>query len=73
MVARRAFSLAELNYIHPFRKENGRTLREFMRLLYDQVDYDMHWDAVSPEVLLQAMRIRIPDDHAEISTIKVSS
>ena len=26
-----------------------------MRLLYAQAGYDVHWDAVEPEVLLQAM------------------
>lgn len=55
LVSRSAFYLAELNYIHPFREGNGRTIREFMRLLYEQAGYDIHWDAVSPEVLLQAM------------------
>ena len=55
LVCRSAYYLAELNYIHPFREGNGRTIREFMRLLYKQAGYDVSWDAVSPEELLQAM------------------
>ncbi len=54
LVSRSAYYLAELNYIHPFREGNGRSIREFMRLLYVQADYDIHWNAVAPEVLLQA-------------------
>ncbi len=50
-----AYYLAELNYIHPFREGNGRSIREFIRLLYAQAGYDVRWDAVEPEVLLQAM------------------
>ena len=55
LTSRSAYYLAELNYIHPFRDGNGRSIREFMRLLYAQAGYDVHWDAVEPEVLLQAM------------------
>lgn len=55
LTSRSAYYLAELNYIHPFREGNGRSIREFMRLLYAQAGYDVHWDAVEPEVLLQAM------------------
>ena len=55
LISRSAYYLAELNYIHPFREGNGRTIREFMRQLYVQVGYKIHWDAVSPEQLLMAM------------------
>lgn len=55
LTSRSAYYLAELNYIHPFREGNGRSIREFMRLLYAQAGYDVHWDAIEPEVLLRAM------------------
>ena len=47
--------MAELNYIHPFREGNGRTIREFMRLLFLRNGYVVQWDAVSSEELLNAM------------------
>lgn len=55
LVAKSAYYLAELNYIHPFREGNGRTIREFMRLIYLQAGYLVDWGAVPPEVLLDAM------------------
>jgi cell filamentation protein len=39
LVARCAYYMAELNYIHPFREGNGRTIREFMRLLFMRNGY----------------------------------
>lgn len=53
--ARSAYYMAELNYIHPFREGNGRTIREFMRLLFLHNGYVVQWDAVDVEALLNAM------------------
>lgn len=41
LTSRSAYYLAELNYIHPFREGNGRSIREFMRLLYAQMSIGM--------------------------------
>ena len=54
-VARSAYYMAELNYIHPFREGNGRAIREFMRLLFLHNGYIVQWDAVDVEALLNAM------------------
>lgn len=54
-IKRSAFYMAELNYIHPFREGNGRTIREFMRLLFLRNGYKVDWGAVSVDELLQAM------------------
>lgn len=54
-VARSAYYMAELNYIHPFREGNGRAIREFMRLLFLHNGYVVQWDAVDVEALLNAM------------------
>ena len=56
-----AYYLAELNYIHPFREGNGRTIREFMRLLYRKNRFSVFWDAVPAEQLLQAMELSVYD------------
>jgi len=55
LIARSAYYMAELNYIHPFREGNGRTIREFMRLLYLRNGYLVDWGTVSVDELLQAM------------------
>jgi len=54
-IKRSAFYMAELNFIHPFREGNGRTTREFMRLLFLRNGYKVDWGAVSVNELLQAM------------------
>jgi cell filamentation protein len=54
-IKRSAYYMAELNYIHPFREGNGRTTREFMRLLFLQNGYKVDWGAVPVDELLQAM------------------
>lgn len=54
-IKRSAYYMAELNYIHPFREGNGRTTREFMRLLFLRNGYKVDWGAVSVDELLQAM------------------
>lgn len=54
-IKRSAYYMAELNYIHPFREGNGRTTREFMRLLFLRNGYKVDWGAVTVDELLQAM------------------
>lgn len=61
MICRSAYYFSELNYIHPFREGNGRAIREFMRLLYERNGYEVHWGAVSPDVMLQAMEDSVFD------------
>lgn len=55
LIDRSAYYMSELNYIHPFREGNGRTVREFMRLLFLRCGYLIYWDQVPAESLLQAM------------------
>lgn len=54
-IKRSAYYMAELNYIHLFREGNGRTTREFMRLLFLRNDYKVDWAAVPVDELLLAM------------------
>lgn len=59
LIARSAYYLAELNYIHPFREGNGRSTREFMRQLYDLNGYTVNWASVPTAELLSAMEISV--------------
>ena len=61
LLSRAAWYFAELNYIHPFREGNGRTLREFMRLLLLSNGYSVQWSAVPREELLQVMELSVYD------------
>jgi cell filamentation protein len=46
--------MSELNVIHPFREGNGRTIREFIRVLALERGYIIEWNKVSKEELLKA-------------------
>lgn len=49
-----AYVMAELNIIHPFREGNGRSIREFIRLMAKHIGYDLNWGNVDKEELLEA-------------------
>lgn len=49
-----AYVMAELNIIHPFREGNGRTIREFIRLMAKRLNYDLNWGNVKKEEILKA-------------------
>ena len=49
-----AYVMAELNIIHPFREGNGRSIREFIRLMAKRMGYDLNWGNADKEQLLEA-------------------
>lgn len=63
-VDRATYYFAELNYIHPFREGNGRSTREFIRQLFLKNGYEVNWQSVSTERLLQAMENSVYDTSA---------
>ena len=56
-----AYVMAELNIIHPFREGNGRSIREFIRLMAKHMGYDLNWGSVDKEELLKASILSIDD------------
>ena len=54
-----AYVMAELNIIHPFREGNGRSIREFIRLMAKRMGYDLNWGNVDKEELLEASILSI--------------
>lgn len=61
LVDRSAYYFAELNYIHPFREGNGRSIREFMRQLYALNGYEVNWAAVPTQTFLKVMEASVFD------------
>lgn len=51
---RAADVMADINAIHPFREGNGRTQRVFMRELAKQAGYELDFDVISQERMIQA-------------------
>lgn len=53
-INRVSYYLAEVNMLHPFREGNGRTQREFFRLLSMKNGYELDWSKVSPKEMINA-------------------
>ena len=49
-----AYVMAELNIIHPFREGNGRTIREFVRVMAKHIGININWGNINKEDLLRA-------------------
>ncbi len=49
-----AYVMAELNIIQPFREGNGRSTREFIRLMAKRMGYGLNWGNADKEELLEA-------------------
>ena len=56
-----AHVMAELNIIHPFREGNGRTIREFIRLMAKRMGYDLNWGNADKEEILEASIMSVDD------------
>jgi cell filamentation protein len=55
IVSRLSYYMSELNMIHPFREGNGRTIREFIRILALKNGYIINWEHVDSKMLLDAI------------------
>ena len=53
-VKRLAYYLSEINALHPFREGNGRTQREFIRLLALKNGYVIKYDRISNDEMIRA-------------------
>ncbi len=49
-----AYFMGEVNALHPFREGNGRTIREFFRLLSKSAGYDLDFGSADRDALLSA-------------------
>lgn len=56
-----AYYMAELNALHPFREGNGRTIREFIRVVALNANYKLSWNALNYDKLLEASIQSITD------------
>lgn len=68
-VTKAAAIWGQINYIHFFREGNGRTQREFMRVLSLQAGYDLNIKKLAPERMIYASREAIAGDFRELESI----
>ena len=69
-LARASYYFAELNYIHPFREGNGRTTREFLRLLFLKSGYVVSWNNVDRNTLLDTMELSLYDSSVLVPILR---
>lgn len=65
-----SYIMAELNVVHPFREGNGRTIREFIRLLAQKCGYSINWGNVDKDELLNASIKSVYDYTVLINILK---
>ena len=65
-----AYVMAELNIIHPFREGNGRSIREFIRLMAKRMGYDLNWGNVDKDELLEASILSVDDYKVLVKILK---
>jgi len=53
-IERSSHYLGEINICHFFREGNGRTQREFFRMLGMKNGYELNWDSVSSKEMIDA-------------------
>lgn len=68
-----AYVMAELNIIHPFREGNGRTIREFVRILAQHNGVIINWGNVDKKVILDSSIESVDDYSVLIDVIRDAS
>lgn len=65
-----SYYLAELNYVHPFREGNGRSIREFLRLLIEMNGCMANWTAAGAEAFMEAMIESVFDSNSLVPVLE---
>ena len=65
-----AYVMAELNIIHPFREGNGRSIREFIRLMAKRMGYDLNWGNIDKDKLLEASILSVDNYKVLVEILK---
>lgn len=68
-IKRLAYYFSEINALHPFREGNGRSQREFIRLLALKNGYLIYFDRVSEEEMVSASQKSFLCDYLEMEEI----
>ncbi len=67
---RLAYVMSELNIIHPFREGNGRTIREFIRIMAKRCGYSLNWGNVDKNEILEVSIQSVYDYKVLIDVLK---
>lgn len=67
--SRLAYYFSEINALHPFREENGRSQREFIRTLALHIGYVINFAKVSKEEMLKASKDSFLCDYGKMEQL----
>ncbi|WP_121606016.1 Fic family protein [Virgibacillus sp. Bac332] len=59
-----SFYFSEINILHPFREGNGRTQREFFRVLALMNGYELNWSNIDATSMMKASIKSVTDSYA---------
>lgn len=62
--------LAEINILHPFREGNGRTQREFIRLVALNAGYELEWANLEKGEMIEASKRSVVNSDALAKVIR---
>ncbi len=68
-IERIAFYMGEVNALHPFREGNGRTQRHFFMQLAQDAGYQLHFELMDKEQLLQADIAGMAGDYSKLKAL----
>lgn len=67
-----SYYMTELNVLHPFREGNGRTIREFIRQLLNELKLDIDFSKIEYEEIIRVSKLAVIDDTEQIELLKKS-
>lgn len=67
-----SYYMTELNVLHPFREGNGRTIREFIRQLLNELELDIDFSKIEYEEIIRVSKLAVIDDTEQINLLKNS-
>lgn len=67
-----SYYMTELNVLHPFREGNGRTIREFIRQLLNELKLDIDFSKIEYEEIIRVSKLAVIDDTEQIKLLKKS-
>ncbi len=67
-----SYYMTELNVLHPFREGNGRTIREFIRELLNEIGLDIDFSKIEYNEIIRVSKLAVIDDSEQIKLLKKS-
>ena len=67
-----SYYMTELNVLHPFREVNGRTIREFIRQLLNEVGLEIDFSKIEYQEIIKVSKLAVIDDKEQVQLLRKS-